>query len=62
MKKNFFDTEKTTGRKVRMVIPYDEQLDIRVEEFYKNIGDTAGARFDLLAVVYHNDLKPWYWN
>ncbi len=39
---NFFDTEKTTDGKLHMVFnpPYDERLDIHMEEFYKNIGDT----------------------
>jgi putative N6-adenine-specific DNA methylase len=39
---NFFDTEKTSEGKLHMVFnpPYDERLDIHMEEFYKNIGDT----------------------
>ena len=39
---NFFDTEKQSQGKLHMVFnpPYDERLDIHMEEFYKNIGDT----------------------
>jgi putative N6-adenine-specific DNA methylase len=39
---NFFDTEKTSEGKLHIVFnpPYDERLDIHMEEFYKNIGDT----------------------
>lgn len=42
VEKNFFDTEKSTEGKLHMVFnpPYDERLDIHMEEFYKNIGDT----------------------
>ena len=39
---NFFDSEKTSEGKLHIVFnpPYDERLDIHMEEFYKNIGDT----------------------
>ena len=39
---NFFDSEKTSEGKLHVVFnpPYDERLDIHMEEFYKNIGDT----------------------
>jgi putative N6-adenine-specific DNA methylase len=39
---NFFDTEKSSEGKLHIVFnpPYDERLDIHMEEFYKNIGDT----------------------
>ena len=42
VEENFFDTEKSTEGKLHMVFnpPYDERLDIHMEEFYKNIGDT----------------------
>ncbi|HEU4497359.1 MAG TPA: THUMP domain-containing protein [Flavobacterium sp.] len=40
--KNFFDTEKTVQGPLHMVFnpPYGERLDIEMERFYKNIGDT----------------------
>ncbi len=39
---NFFDTEKAVEGKLHMVFnpPYDERLDIQMEEFYASIGDT----------------------
>ncbi|MBA0884218.1 THUMP domain-containing class I SAM-dependent RNA methyltransferase [Flavobacterium undicola] len=39
---NFFDSEKTSEGKLHIVFnpPYDERLDIHMEEFYKSIGDT----------------------
>ena len=39
---NFFETEKNSEGKLHIVFnpPYDERLDIHMEEFYKNIGDT----------------------
>ena len=45
--KNFFDTEKTSQGKLHMVFnpPYDERLDIHMEEFYKNIGDTLKKNY-----------------
>jgi putative N6-adenine-specific DNA methylase len=45
--RNFFDTEKTTEGKLHMVFnpPYDERLDIHMEEFYKNIGDTLKKNY-----------------
>lgn len=40
--KNFFDTEKVTQGPLHMVFnpPYGERLDIEMERFYKDIGDT----------------------
>ncbi len=40
--RNFFDSEKETQGKLHIVFnpPYDERLDINMERFYKNIGDT----------------------
>lgn len=40
--KNFFDTEKITQGPLHMVFnpPYGERLDIEMERFYKEIGDT----------------------
>lgn len=45
--KNFFDTEKTVEGKLHIVFnpPYDERLDIHMEEFYKNIGDTLKKNY-----------------
>lgn len=44
---NFFDTEKTSEGKLHIVFnpPYDERLDIHMEEFYKNIGDTLKKNY-----------------
>jgi len=44
---NFFDTEKESEGKLHMVFnpPYDERLDIHMEEFYKNIGDTLKKNY-----------------
>jgi putative N6-adenine-specific DNA methylase len=44
---NFFDTEKESEGKLYMVFnpPYDERLDIHMEEFYKNIGDTLKKNY-----------------
>ena len=44
---NFFDTEKTAAGKLHLVFnpPYDERLDIHMEEFYKNIGDTLKKNY-----------------
>ena len=44
---NFFDAEKSTEGKLHMVFnpPYDERLDIHMEEFYKNIGDTLKKNY-----------------
>jgi putative N6-adenine-specific DNA methylase len=44
---NFFDTEKETEGKLHMVFnpPYDERLDIHMEAFYKNIGDTLKKNY-----------------
>ena len=40
--KNFFDTEKDTQGPLHMVFnpPYGERLDIQMERFYREIGDT----------------------
>jgi putative N6-adenine-specific DNA methylase len=40
--KNFFDTQKTTNGPLHMVFnpPYGERLDIEMERFYREIGDT----------------------
>jgi putative N6-adenine-specific DNA methylase len=40
--KNFFDTQKTTTGPLHMVFnpPYGERLDIEMERFYREIGDT----------------------
>jgi putative N6-adenine-specific DNA methylase len=40
--KNFFDTEKSVEGKLHMVFnpPYDERINIEMERFYANIGDT----------------------
>jgi putative N6-adenine-specific DNA methylase len=45
--RNFFDTEKTSQGKLHVVFnpPYDERLDIHMEEFYKNIGDTLKKNY-----------------
>ncbi|MBC7747350.1 MAG: class I SAM-dependent RNA methyltransferase [Methylotenera sp.] len=45
--KNFFDTEKSSEGKLHVVFnpPYDERLDIHMEEFYKNIGDTLKKNY-----------------
>lgn len=39
---NFFETEKSVGTHLHILFnpPYGERLDIEMEEFYKNIGDT----------------------
>ena len=44
---NFFETEKSTEGKLHIVFnpPYDERLDIHMEEFYKNIGDTLKKNY-----------------
>ena len=44
---NFFDSEKTTQGPLHIVFnpPYDERLDIQMEEFYKNIGDTLKKNY-----------------
>lgn len=45
--RNFFDTEKESEGKLHIVFnpPYDERLDIHMEEFYKNIGDTLKKNY-----------------
>ena len=44
---NFFETEKSSEGKLQIVFnpPYDERLDIHMEEFYKNIGDTLKKNY-----------------
>lgn len=44
---NFFDTEKMTKEPLHMVFnpPYGERLDIQMENFYKNIGDTLKKNY-----------------
>ena len=44
---NFFNSEKTTQGSLHMVFnpPYGERLDIEMEEFYKNIGDTLKKNY-----------------
>ena len=44
---NFFESEKTSEGKLHIVFnpPYDERLDIHMEEFYKNIGDTLKKNY-----------------
>jgi putative N6-adenine-specific DNA methylase len=44
---NFFDTLKSSDGKLHIVFnpPYDERLDIHMEEFYKNIGDTLKKNY-----------------
>jgi hypothetical protein len=44
---NFFESEKTSEGKLHLVFnpPYDERLDIHMEEFYKNIGDTLKKNY-----------------
>lgn len=45
--KNFFDTEKTTEGQLHMVFnpPYGERLDIEMERFYREIGDTLKQNY-----------------
>ncbi len=44
---DFFKTQKGGDRKLHMVFnpPYGERLDIEMEEFYKNIGDTLKQNY-----------------
>lgn len=44
---NFFETEKTVETHLHMLFnpPYGERLDIEMEEFYKNIGDTLKQHY-----------------
>ena len=44
---NFFNSEKSTQGPLHMVFnpPYGERLDIEMEEFYKNIGDTLKKNY-----------------
>lgn len=45
--KNFFETEKATEGKLHMVFnpPYGERLDIDLERFYREIGDTLKQKY-----------------
>ena len=45
--KNFFDTQKNTEGKLFMLFnpPYGERLDIEMERFYKEIGDTLKQNY-----------------
>ncbi|MBC7641518.1 MAG: class I SAM-dependent RNA methyltransferase [Flavobacterium sp.] len=44
---NFFNTEKNNEGKLHVVFnpPYDERLNIQMEDFYKNIGDTLKKNY-----------------
>ena len=44
---NFFDTEKNQEGKLHIVFnpPYDERLNIQMEDFYRNIGDTLKKNY-----------------
>ncbi len=44
---NFFDSEKNNDDKLHIVFnpPYDERLNIQMEDFYKNIGDTLKKNY-----------------
>ena len=44
---NFFDSEKNNEGKLHVVFnpPYDERLNIQMEDFYKNIGDTLKKNY-----------------
>lgn len=46
-RENFFETKKKVDGKLHIVFnpPYDERLDIHMEEFYKNIGDTLKKNY-----------------
>jgi putative N6-adenine-specific DNA methylase len=45
--RNFFDTQKESEGKLQMVFnpPYDERLNIEMEEFYTSIGDTLKKNY-----------------
>ncbi len=45
--KNFFDTEKAVEGKLHIVFnpPYDERINIEMERFYANIGDTLKKNY-----------------
>jgi putative N6-adenine-specific DNA methylase len=45
--RNFFDTQKESESKLQMVFnpPYDERLNIEMEGFYANIGDTLKKNY-----------------
>jgi putative N6-adenine-specific DNA methylase len=45
--KNFFDTEKETSRPLHLLFnpPYGERLDIELERFYREIGDTMKQHY-----------------
>lgn len=44
---NFFETEKTTEGKLHIIFnpPYGERLDINMERFYREIGDTLKQKY-----------------
>ncbi len=44
---NFFETKKEVSNKLHMVFnpPYGERLDIKLEEFYRSIGDTLKKNY-----------------
>ncbi|RAJ07572.1 THUMP domain-containing class I SAM-dependent RNA methyltransferase [Arenibacter echinorum] len=46
-RKNFFDTEKFTDKHLHMVFnpPYGERLDIEMEDFYSDIGNTLKRNY-----------------
>ena len=46
-RKNFFDTEKFTDNHLHMVFnpPYGERLDIEMEDFYTDIGNTLKRNY-----------------
>lgn len=45
--RNFFDTEKSTRGPLHMVFnpPYGERLDIQLERFYRDLGDTLKQKY-----------------
>lgn len=45
--RNFFDTEKSTRDPLHMVFnpPYGERLDIQLERFYRDLGDTLKQKY-----------------
>lgn len=47
IEQNFFDTEKLVEGKLHIVFnpPYDERINIQMEDFYKNIGDTLKKNY-----------------
>ena len=66
---NFFDTQKNNDEKLHVTFnpPYDERLNIAMEDFYKNIGDTLKKNYSNtnawfitanLEALKHVGLKP----